>query len=65
MIDAATLVTRVHRDLGAEGYRTVFDAASSKEVAAVRAPAIIMCLARLGLAPMGRGARKPRPGKKP
>jgi Uma2 family endonuclease len=51
VIDANTLVTRVHRQLGAEGYRTVFEAGADDDVAATRAPTVAMCLTRLGLKP--------------
>ena len=49
VIDANALITRIHRHLGAEGYRTVFEAGPDEEIAATRAPAVAMCLARLGL----------------
>jgi Uma2 family endonuclease len=52
VIDANTLVTHVHRQLGAEGYATVFEAGPVEEIAATRVPAINMCLARLGLQPL-------------
>lgn len=52
VINAASLVTHVHRGLGAEGYRTVFDAAPDQEVAAVRAGGVGYCLARLNLSPL-------------
>jgi hypothetical protein len=49
VIDANSLVTRVHRHLGAEGYRTVFEAGSEEEIVAMQAPSVAMCIARLGL----------------
>ena len=52
VIDANSLVTRVHRHLGAEGFRTVFEAGADEEIAATRAPQVAMCLARLGLKPL-------------
>jgi len=52
VIDANSLITRVHRHLGAEGYRTVFEAGATEEIAAMRAPKVSMCLAGLGLAPL-------------
>lgn len=51
VIDAVSLVTHVHRALGAEGYRTVFQAGPEEEVSAVRAGGVGCCLARLGLKP--------------
>lgn len=50
MTDAASLVTRVHRGLGAEGCRTVFDAPPQGEPAASRADGVGYCFAR----PIGR-----------
>jgi Uma2 family endonuclease len=52
VIDANSLVSRVHRHLGAEGFRTVFEAGADEEIVATRAPQIAMCLARLGLKPL-------------
>jgi Uma2 family endonuclease len=52
VIDANSLITRVHRHLGAEGYRTVFEAGPNEEISALRAPTVAMCLARLGLKPL-------------
>lgn len=52
VIDANSLVTHVHRHLGAEGYKTIFEAGPDEEVAAMRAPAVAMCLTRLGLKPL-------------
>jgi Uma2 family endonuclease len=52
VIDANSLVIRVHRHLGAEGFRTVFEAGSNEEIVATRAPQIAICLARLGLKPL-------------
>jgi Uma2 family endonuclease len=52
VIDANSLVTRVHRQLGAEGYRMVFEAVPEQEIAAARVPAIAMNLAGLGLRPL-------------
>lgn len=51
VIDANSLVTRVHRALGAEGFRDVFEIEPSDEIAAARAPSVSMCLARIGLEP--------------
>ena len=52
VIDANTLVTRVHRHLGAEGYRTVFEAGPEEEITGMRVAAVAMCLSRLGLKPL-------------
>lgn len=49
VIDAGTLVTHVHRKLGASGYSEIFAAGAVETLAAVRAPSVCMCLARLGL----------------
>lgn len=51
VIDANSLVTRVHRALGAEGYHEMFDASPAHQIAAARAPSVAMCLAALGLEP--------------
>jgi Uma2 family endonuclease len=51
VINAHSLVTRVHKALGAEGYRTVEDVAPDQELAAMRVPAIRVGLAALGLKP--------------
>jgi Uma2 family endonuclease len=67
VIDAITLVTRIHRDLGAGGYSTIFEAGPEEETTATRAAAVGICLSRLGLAPLSSGSRRPRnrPGKRP
>jgi Uma2 family endonuclease len=52
VIDANRLVTRVHRHLGAEGYREIVEVDPAKEIAAMRLPAVTMCLTRLGLKPI-------------
>ena len=52
VIDVNTLVTRVHRRLGGEGYAQVFEVAAEDSVASVRAPEIAMSLAALGLTPL-------------
>ena len=52
VIDANTLVTRVHRKLGAEGYRDIFEAGPEQEIAAMRVPAIAMNLGKRGLRPL-------------
>ena len=52
VINAASLVTHVHRGLGAEGYRTVLDVEPDGEVTAVRAEGVGYSFARLGLRPL-------------
>lgn len=52
VIDANSLVTHVFRSLGAEGYRTKFEAGPDQEITAAQAPAIAMCLTALGLKPL-------------
>lgn len=51
VIDAATLVTRVHRALGAEGYRNVFEVPHDQNLQAMRVPALEVTLGALGLTP--------------
>jgi Uma2 family endonuclease len=52
VINAASLVTHVHRGLGAEGYRTVLDVGPDGEVTAGRAEGVGFSFAALGLAPL-------------
>jgi Uma2 family endonuclease len=52
VIDANTLMTRVHRRLGAEGYGSIFETGPEQEIASMRVPAITMNLAALGLQPL-------------
>jgi Uma2 family endonuclease len=52
VIDANSLVTHVFRSLGAEGYRTRFDAGPQQTIAATQAPDIAICLRALGLNPL-------------
>lgn len=52
VIEAASLVTHVHRRLGAEGYRAVLDIAPDGDVAAARAEGVGFNFARLGLRPL-------------
>lgn len=52
VIEAASLVTHVHRRLGAEGYRTVLDIAPEADVTAARADGVGFNFARLGLRPV-------------
>ena len=49
--DANRLGTRIHRQLGAEGYRNVFEAGPDEEVVSTKVPDIAMRLAGLGLQP--------------
>ena len=57
VVDAATLVTRIHRRLGAEGYADVRDLGPAERLVPVRVPALAVTLAELGLTP----ARDPAP----
>jgi Uma2 family endonuclease len=52
VVDANSLVTHVFQSLGAEGYRMRFEAGPEREIAAVQAPAVTMCLGALGLKPL-------------
>ncbi len=49
VINAASLVTHVHRGLGAEGFRTVLDVGPDGDVAAARAEGVGYNLRKLGL----------------
>ncbi|MBT9288648.1 Uma2 family endonuclease [Prosthecodimorpha staleyi] len=51
VVDAATLVTRIHRRLGAEGYADVHDHGPAERLVPVRVPGIAVTLAELGLTP--------------
>lgn len=51
VINARTLVTRVHRRLGAEGYAYKVDEAPTQMLTPVAAPELAVCLANLGLTP--------------
>jgi Uma2 family endonuclease len=51
VIDANALTTRVHRALGAEGFRVVFEVGPAEEIVATRVPSVSMCLGALGLRP--------------
>jgi Uma2 family endonuclease len=51
VIDANTLVTHVHRRLGAVGYADVIETGSAETLAAGRAPSVTVCLEKLGLKP--------------
>ena len=52
VVNADTLVTHVHRQLGAAGYGAILEARPEEDVTATRAPAISMNLSRLGLRPL-------------
>lgn len=52
VIEAGSLVTHVHRGLGAEGYRTAFDAGPQDDVAAARAEGVAFNFAALGVRPL-------------
>lgn len=52
VIDANRLATYVHRDLGAEGYRTRTEHPAGDTLTAVNAPSVSMNLAALGLKPL-------------
>lgn len=51
VINALSLVTRVHKQLGPEGYRSVTELGPDETIAAVRVPSVSMCLSSLGLRP--------------
>jgi Uma2 family endonuclease len=51
VIDTNTLVTRVHRQLGAVGYADIFEAGPAETLKAARVPSVTVCLERLGLKP--------------
>lgn len=52
VVNADTLVTHVHRQLGAAGYGAILEARPEEDVTATRASAISMNLSRLGLRPL-------------
>lgn len=52
VVDAVTLVTHVHRSLGAEGYRVRREAGPDEQILAGRAEGVSMCLSALGLKPL-------------
>jgi Uma2 family endonuclease len=52
VIDANSLVARIHRRLGAEGYREIFDAEPHVDLAADRIPSLRVNLGQLGLSPV-------------
>lgn len=52
VINALTLVTRVHKQLGPEGYRSVAEFGHDETMVSVRVPSVSMCLSALGLRPV-------------
>lgn len=52
VINAKTLVTHVHRRLGAEGYAYKSDEAPTNTLTPVLAPELAVCLADIGLSPI-------------
>lgn len=52
VIDAKRLVTRVHRVLGVDGYREVFESPAGDDLVCLRRPELRLNLAGLGLLPM-------------
>ena len=52
VINALTLVTRVHKQLGPEGYRAVAEFGPDETMTSVRVPSVSMCLSALGLRPV-------------
>lgn len=52
VINALTLVTRVHKQLGPEGYRSVAECGPEETIAAVRVPSVSVSLAALVLRPV-------------
>jgi Uma2 family endonuclease len=51
VINAITLVTRVHKQLGPEGYRSIAEFGADETLTAVRVPSISVGLSALGLRP--------------
>lgn len=49
VVDVKTLTTRVHRYLGAEGYREVFEVGTAETLVSARVPSLSLNLAALGL----------------
>jgi Uma2 family endonuclease len=52
VVNALTLVTRVHKQLGPEGYRSVAEFGPDETMTSVRVPSVSMCLSALGLRPV-------------
>lgn len=53
VINATSLITHVHRGLGAEGYCTTFDVTPEGEIVAARAEGVGYNFSHLGLSPLG------------
>jgi Uma2 family endonuclease len=51
VINALTLVTRVHKQLGPEGYRSVAEFGPDETMTSARVPSVSICLSTLGLRP--------------
>jgi Uma2 family endonuclease len=51
VINALTLVTRVHKQLGPEGYHNVAELGPDETIGALRVPSVSVCLSALGLRP--------------
>lgn len=51
VVNAATLVTRIHRSLGAAGYSDILEAGPAETLRAAKAPSVGFCLEELGLKP--------------
>ena len=51
VVDVKTLTTRVHRYLGAEGYREVLEVGTAETLVSARVPSLFLNLASLGLQP--------------
>jgi len=52
VVNALTLVTRVHKQLGPEGYRDIAELGPEETMTAVRVPSVSVCLSTLGLRPV-------------
>lgn len=52
VVDANSLVTRIHRRLGAEGYREIFDSEPDADLVPDRVPNLRVNLDQLGLTPL-------------
>lgn len=52
VVNALTLVTRVHKQLGPEGYRDIAELGPEETMTAMRVPSVSVCLSALGLRPV-------------
>jgi Uma2 family endonuclease len=52
VLNALTLVTRVYKQLGPEGYHNVAEFGPDETMTSVRVPSVSMCLSALGLRPV-------------